>query len=155
MKFLSEITLTVCVLSVICTVMMMLVPDRYRRDIRSVVSLIAAIAIIASVLGADFSDIGADFESISFQSGVETRNSLIQSDVEKRLEDYMTSFLAEKGIKCKNIRVRTTIDEQNSIFITEAELLLDSSDKEREPFIRSILAEKIGEIDVKISYGDS
>ena len=144
MSFLKNAVLTVCMLSVISTLFMMLVPDRFRRDIKSVISLIA-----------DFSDLGTDFNSIEFQQSTASRNRLIQSEVESRAADIIASFLEENGISCKNIAVRTTIDGQNSIFITETDILLDSSEKEREQFVRSIIAERVGDIEVKIRYEDS
>ncbi len=155
MSFLKNAVLTVCMLSVISTLFMMLVPDRFRRDIKSVISLIAAVAIVTLILGADFSDLGTDFNSIEFQQSTASRNRLIQSEVESRAADIIASFLEENGISCKNIAVRTTIDGQNSIFITETDILLDSSEKEREQFVRSIIAERVGDIEVKIRYEDS
>lgn len=155
MSFLRSAALTVCLLSVICTLFMMLVPDRYRRDIRSVISLIAAVAVISLILGADFSDISSGFESPDFQSGAEARNQLVQRELESRVGDYIASFLGEEGINCKNISVRTTIDGQNSIFITDVGLWLDPSDEEREPLVRSLIAKKIGTAEVSISYEDS
>lgn len=155
MKFLTNITLTVCVLTVVCTVLMMLVPDRFRREIRSVISLIAAVTIGAMLIGADFEDISYGLENLRFDSEAASHDRLVQDELETRIGEYIASFLSEEGVECKKVSVRTTIDEQRRISITEASLRLDVSASELDSFVRALIGEKIGEIDVKISYEES
>ena len=155
MKFLTSLTLTVCVLSVIYTAMMMLVPDRFRRELRSVLSLITVVTLGAVILGADFSDVSARFENLSFDSGTYTRDQLVQSELETRIADYIGSLLSEQGISCKKITVGTTIDEQRRISITKASLTLDTAYQAQEAAITSLIRKNIGEIEVKITYEDS
>lgn len=155
MMFLTDLTLTICVLSLICTALMMLVPDRFRREIRSVIALIAAVTVCAMLLGVDISDISSELGTLSFNKDLATHDRLVQDELEGRISEYIASFLLEDGIECKKVEVRTTIDEQRRISITEASLELDDRDRDRESKARSLIREKIGEIDVKISYEES
>ena len=155
MSFLKHITLTVCVLSIIYTVLMMLVPDRFRRELRSVLSLLVVVSIGAMLLGADLSDISSEFSGISFSTELSSHDYLVQSELEERLAEYIESFLAEEGTFVKKVSVGTTIDEQRRISITKASLILDEADTGREQRIRALIEEKIGKIEVEISYEDS
>lgn len=155
MRFLTSLTLTVCILSILYTAMMMLVPDRFRRELRSVLSLIVVVTLGAVILGADFSDISARFENLSFDSGTYSRDQLIQTELETRISDYIGTLLDEQGISCKKITVGTTIDELRRISITKASLTLDSAYQAREALITSLISKNIGDIEVNITYEDS
>ena len=155
MKFLTSLTLTICVLSILYTAMMMLVPDRFRRELRSVLSLIVVVTLGAVIIGADFSDISARFENLSFESGSYSRDRLIQSELETRIADYISTLLTEQGISCKKITVGTTIDELRRISITKASLALDSVYRAQESIVTSTIQKNIGDIEVNIAYEDS
>ena len=155
MKFLTSLTLTVCTLSILYTAVMMLVPDRFRRELRSVLSLITAVTLGAVIIGADFSDISARFESLSFESASYSRDDLVQADLEARIADYILSVLSDRGITCKKISVGTTIDEQRRISITKASLTLEKSFQAQDALITSLISAKIGDIEVNITYEDS
>lgn len=155
MKFLTSLTLTVCTLSILYTAMMMLVPDRFRRELRSVLSLIAVVTLGAVIVGADFSDVSARFENLSFENGVYSRDSLVQAELEARIADCISDILSERGITCKKITVGTTIDELRRISITKASLTLDESFQAQDALITSLISAKIGDIEVNITYEDS
>lgn len=155
MRFLTSLTLTICTLSILYTAMMMLVPDRFRRELRSVLSLISVVTLGAVILGADFSDVNARFNSLSFDGSVSSRDRLIQSELETRIADYISTVLSEHGISCKKITVGTTIDEQRCISITKASLAVDESFRTQDALITSLIVNKIGDIEVKITYEDS
>ena len=155
MKFLTSLTLTVCVLSILHTAMMMLVPDRFRRELRAVLSLISFVTLGAVILGADFSDVASRFQNLTFDETAYTRDSLIQRDLEDRIAEYIGAVLLEKGIECKKIEVRTTIDEQRRISITKASLWCDKSYESDDAAITSLVKMKIGDIEVNTTYEDS
>lgn len=155
MRFLRDITMTVCILSLIYTALMMLVPDRFRRELRTVLAMTAAVTLGAMLLGADMSDISTQFGGLSFDAEDIQYKNMVQSELEARLEEYITTLLSESGTEVKKLTVRTTIDEQNRISITEASLELDGVYRGQEAQIRGLLSEKIGDIEVKISYEDS
>ena len=154
MSFLRNITLLICTASLIYTAVLMLVPDRFRREIRSVLALAAAVAVGAVITNADLSDLSGVFGEINMPQSLESRDSLIQEELEERLCDYLESLLSEQGINVKKPTVGTTIDGQRRISITDAGIELDSVYRERESEIRALIGEKIGEIEVKISYED-
>ena len=155
MRFLTSLTLTVCVLSILYTAMMMLVPDRFRRELRSVLSLITVVTLGAVILGADFSDISARFENLSFETGAYTRDQLIQNELETRIADYISTILYEHGISCKKITVGTTIDPERRISITKASLTVENTYLQQDALITSLIKQNIGDIEVKITYEDS
>lgn len=155
MRFLTSLTLTVCVLSILYTAMMMLVPDRFRRELRSVLSLITVVTLGAVILGADFSDISARFENLSFETGNYSRDQLIQNELETRIADYISTILSERGISCKKITVGTTIDSERRISITKASLTVENTYLQEDALITSLIKENIGDIEVKITYEDS
>lgn len=154
MKLITNLTFTVCVLSLCSTALLMLVPDRYRREIRSVVSLVAAVSVGAIILGADYSDFPA-FPAYGLDSSLAASDELVQKELEARLSGYLQTLLEEEGVSAKKVQVRTTIDNSRSIFITKASLWLDQSSAGLAPFAESKIKEKIGDIEVEIIYEDS
>lgn len=154
MKFLSGLCFTVCVMSIVYTALMMLAPDRFRREIKGVFALVAVITVFSSFLHADLSDISEGLAGIDFERESYSRDELVKAELEERVAEYIKSFLAEEGIECKKISVRTTIDEQRRISISEASLEADLSQSGAEDLIRSLIAEKIGGIEVNIIYGE-
>lgn len=155
MTFLKNMTLAICVLSLAHTAIMMLVPDRFRSEMRSVTALIAVVTLSSMFIHADISDISLELGKISFESKAVSRNELVQRELESRISEYIASFLEEDGVRIKKVSVGTTIDEQYSIFITEVGLILDPSESSREEQIRGTVTEKIGDIEVKIGYEEN
>lgn len=154
MKLITNLTLTICVLSLCSTAILMLAPDRYRREIRSVVSLVTVVSVGAIILGADYSDLPA-LPAYDFDAPLAASDELVQRELESRLSDYLFTFLEEEGITAKKVEVGTTIDNSRSIFITKASLWLDHDSAELVPFAEAKIKEKIGDIEVKIIYEDS
>lgn len=154
MSFLKTFTLAVCGLSVVGSVAMMLVPDRFRREMRAVIAISAFAAVAALVSGADFSDISSGLSFGEKPLDSPSYEQLVCEELEAQVADYIESFLKEAGIDCKKVAVGTTIDGQYRIFITEASLKLDPSEKDKEDLARALIKEKIGEIKVEISCED-
>lgn len=153
MKLISNLTLTVCVLSLASTVILMLVPDRFRREIRSVVSLVAVVSVGAIILGADYSDLPA-LPKADLDPQPAASDELVRLELESRLSDYVFTLLEEEGITVKKVEVGTTIDNSRSIFITKASLWLDPASERLAPLAEAKIKEKIGDIEVQIIYGD-
>ena len=155
MRFLLGLTLTVCTVSVISTALMMLAPDRFRREIKAVISLITAVALCSAILKTDFSGLAEKFSLPDFDSEAVSNDRLIQGELESRISEYLQSLLEEEGIDVKKVSVGTTIDGNRRISITKASLRLGSEEKPREEQVRSLIAQKIGQIDVEIYYEGS
>lgn len=155
MTLLRNLTLSVCILSLVHTVLIMLVPDRFRGEIRSVTALIIAVTVAGFMLNADFSDIPSGLGMQDFDSALETRNDLVKSELEAKVGEYIVSLLGQQGIESEKVSVRTTIDGQNSIFITEVSITLSQNDSPREESVRALVRDRIGDVDVEILYGDN
>ncbi len=155
MNALKTLALAICVLSAAYTVLMMLVPDRYRSELRSVLSLAALVTVGAIALGADFDGISPGLSDLGRYNAEFSGDSLVQAELEARVSDYLSTLLSERGIECKKVSVGTTIDAQRRIFITKASLRLDRAFGPREAEVRALIDEKIGEIEVEIVYEES
>lgn len=154
MKTLAGITLAVCALSVVHTALSMLAPDRYRREMRAIVALIAVAALAHVISGADFSYDDFDFGDISGSGTFLSRDDLIKKELEDKISDYISSLLSERGIVPKKISVTATIDGQRRISITKASLTLDQTYREEEPKISSLIRENVADIPIDYFYGD-
>lgn len=153
MKTLAGITLAICALSVVHTALSMLAPDRYRREMRAIVALIAVAALAHVISGADFSYDDFDLGDISGGTFL-SRDDLIKKELEDKISDYIFSLLSERGIVPKKISVTATIDGQRRISITKASLTLDQSYREEEPKISSLIRENVADIPIDYFYGD-
>ena len=154
MNLLNNITFVICVLSVGYTAVMMLVPDRFRAEIRSVFALAGVVTVVGIAAGADMSELPQKFEDFE-ESGIVSENDrLIQAELEARVGEYLESLLREEGIICKKVAVGTTIDSLRRIFITEADIWLDSGYADREGDIKELVRNKIGDIGLNINYED-
>ncbi len=153
MKTLAGITLAVCALSVVHTALSMLAPDRYRREMRTIVALIAVAALAHVISGADFSYDDFDFGDLSGGAFL-SRDDLIKKELEDKISDYISSLLSERGIVPKKISVTATIDGQRRISITKASLTLDRTYREEEPKISSLIRENVADIPIDYFYGD-
>ncbi len=139
MKTLVTVTLLISVLAVVNTLVLSLSPDRYRREFRAMLSLMSLAAIGSVLLGADFSDISSRFEDIALPDMSIKRDEAITSELDKKLQEYLFTCLAEKGIAPENIFIETTIDAERRIFITKARITLPAGYSGREGEIKSLL----------------
>lgn len=155
MSALKNLVFAICVLSVAYTVLMMLVPDRYRGELRSVLALVMLTAFAAIAVRADISDISPQLADFGKYGGISENDRLIQSELETRIGEYISSLLSENGIVCKKLSVGTTIDSERRISITVASLQLDPAYEDREDVIYSVIKDKIGDIEIQISYEES
>ncbi len=155
MTLIKDLTLAICVLSLGYALLSVLVPDRYRSELRSIASLAAAVTVIGMISGADFGDVMTGFPEFSAEEGTYERERLICAELEERIGEYLSELLEEEGLGCKKVSVRTTIDGQNRISITEVGLVADGALREREGDIRALVLEKIGSVGIEIRYGES
>lgn len=154
MKFFTQTVLAAAVLGTLHILLLALAPDKYRREIKAIISLITVITIASLLSGADFSDITSSLKEIELSESVYSNDELVKKDLEGRIEQYLEALLSEQGIECKKISVGTTIDESRRIFITKASLRLSEEYSDREPEIRELIKTRIGEIGTEISYED-
>lgn len=154
MKLITDLTLTVCLISVVSVIILMLSPDRLRREMKTVVAIVSAAAICAALSHGELTFMPEGFENIALSYETLERDRLVQAELEERVGGYISSFLEEAGIECKKVSVGTTIDGQRRIFITGASLELAEKNAETEARATALIKEKIGDIEVKISYGE-
>ena len=154
MKFLTETVFLVSSLSAVNALLLMLAPDRYRREVKAVLSLIIAASVIGTFINADFSDISGFTYAPDLSGAGYSSDEAVKKELSGRIADYIGSLMDERGISCKKIEVETSIDENRSIFITKASLWLGPDQAESEPRISSLILSKIGDIDIEFIYED-
>lgn len=157
MTFLKNLTLSICVLSVVYLIVSMLSPDRYKRQIRAVLSLICAVTVAGVILGSadeDF-DTGIDINgSQSLSGSQEYATNLILSELESKLDEQIGNMMLQSGVPVQKISVKTNIDDEGSIFISEISMTVDGSKDEYEQKIKGITSEKIGEVSMNLTFSE-
>lgn len=150
MNPLSKIVLTITVLTIVRALLLALSPDRWRRDIKTVISVICVIILAGVLTHTDFSTLDSAFSDVEMPSPRFERDALIQSELEKKLSDYVTALLDEKGISTQKVEIKTTISPERSISITEAILTMNETEALRLEEAVSLIKEKVGDIEVQV-----
>ncbi len=142
MTAVKNITLTVCILSLVYMIVMMLTPDSFKQKMKTVISILTALTIAGAILNIDFSmdeDIGTDLLYESEYS----YNELVLDELDQRLADSILLIYEENYIPIEKISVETNIDEDNSIFISKISLTISGSSKAYESKSRSVTSDRI------------
>lgn len=98
MGLLKNITVSVCLLSLVYSVMMLLTPDRFKRQMKSVISIITAVTMGGLIIsGGNAEDI---FSSINIPSIGESQssNTAVMRELEERLNEQIQKLMEENGI---------------------------------------------------------
>ncbi len=155
MIFLKNLTISICVLSLMYFIIMLITPDRYKRQLRSLISIIAAVTIGGIVLGADFSFDGIpQIESESLNGSVSYADQLVISELEKRLEEQIGKMIQEAQIPMEKISVETNIDDDNCIFISKISMTIGGSREKYEAEAIRLVETKIGDISIDLTFSE-
>lgn len=103
MGLLKNITISVCVLSLVYCIMMLLTPDRFKRQMKSVISIITAVTLGGLIIsGGNAEEI---FSSINIPSISEKQssNAAVMRELEARLNEQIQKLMVEKGIPVEKI----------------------------------------------------
>ena len=153
MTFLKNITISICILSLVYSVFMLLTPDRFNRQIRVVISLITAVVIGGIVLG--ISEIPEDIFGLDIPDAAGdfmNRQELVIKELEAELAKQITLIFAENEVPTENIYLKTDIDGDNCIFISELVVTVKGGREEFEEKAESIIKSRIGDIEHRIIY---
>lgn len=129
MGLLKNITVSVCLLSLVYSVMMLLTPDRFKRQMKSVISIITAVTMGGLIIsGGNAEDI---FSSINIPSIGESQssNTAVMRELEERLNEQIQKLMEENGIPIEKIDVSVDIDRDNCIFISKLAAQISGSQK--------------------------
>ena len=154
MNWLKTLTLGVCAFSLIYTLVKSLTPNKYQQQIKTVLSFVFALFIGSMVLGFDVSDLDNAFSGISDNYNISQENRFVIDEIEARLSDYLQVEIENVGIYPEKVTVKTNIDDNLCISISEARVVLNNSDSLKAEAVRKIVSQKIGDIDVIIEFSE-
>lgn len=154
MNWLKNLTLGICSLSVIYTSIKILAPQRFQAQIKTVVSLLFAILLGSMILGFDISDLSDSLSGISYSYEIAEEDKLVIAEIESRLSEYLQTEIENIGITPQKVSIKTNIDDNLCISISEARVVLGDEDENRSESIRKLIAQKIGDIDVFIEFSE-
>ncbi len=152
MGLLKNIAVSVCVLSLVYCIMMLLTPDRFKRQMKSVISIITAVTMGGLIIsGSSGEDI---FSSINIPSIGESQssNAAVMRELEARLSEQIQRLMEENGIPVEKIDVSVDIDGDNCIFISKLAAQISGSQKLYEEKIRSLVKSDIGDVNLEIAF---
>lgn len=152
MGLLKNIAVSVCVLSLVYCIMMLLTPDRFKRQMKSVISIITAVTMGGLIIsGSSGEDI---FSSINIPSIGESQssNAAVMRELEVRLSEQIQRLMEESGIPVEKIDVSIDIDGDNCIFISKLAAQISGSQKLYEEKVRSLVKSDIGDVNLEIAF---
>lgn len=152
MGLLKNIAVSVCVLSLVYCIMMLLTPDRFKRQMKSVISIITAVTMGGLIIsGSSGEDI---FSSINIPSIGESQssNAAVMRELEVRLSEQIQRLMEESGIPVEKIDVSVDIDGDNCIFISKLAAQISGSQKLYEEKVRSLVKSDIGDVNLEIAF---
>lgn len=152
MGLLKNIAVSVCVLSLVYCIMMLLTPDRFKRQMKSVISIITAVTMGGLIIsGSSGEDI---FSSINIPSIGESQssNAAVMRELEVRLSEQIQRLMEENGIPVEKIDVSIDIDGDNCIFISKLAAQISGSQKLYEEKVRSLVKSDIGDVNLEIAF---
>ena len=152
MGLLKNIAVSVCVLSLVYCIMMLLTPDRFKRQMKSVISIITAVTMGGLIIsGSGGEDI---FSSINIPSigKSQSSNAAVMREFEVRLSEQIQRLMEENGIPVEKIDVSIDIDGDNCIFISKLAAQISGSQKLYEEKVRSLVKSDIGDVNLEIAF---
>lgn len=152
MGLLKNITISVCVLSLVYCIMMLLTPDRFKRQMKSVISIITAVTLGGLIIsGGNAEDIFSWINIPSIGEG-QSSNAAVMRELEARLNEQIQKLMVENGIPVEKIDVSVDIDGDNCIFISKLAAQISGSQKLYEEKVRSLVKTDIGDVNLEIAF---
>ncbi len=153
MTAIKNITLTVCILSLVYMLVMMLTPDSFRQKMITVISILTALTIAGAVLNIDFS-FDEDIDTDLLCEYDYSYDELVLRELEQRLADSILLIYEENEIPVEKISVETNIDEDYSISISKISLTISGDADSYESRIRKVTSDRIGEVTLEMSFSE-
>ncbi|MCD8108101.1 MAG: hypothetical protein LUE20_09095 [Oscillospiraceae bacterium] len=153
MTAVKNITLTVCILSLVYMLVMMLTPDSFRQKMKTVISILTALTIAGGVLNIEFS-FDENLDTDLLYGYDYSYDELVLSELEQRLADSILLIYKENDIPVEKISVETNIDEDYSISISKISLTISGDSDSYESRIRKVTSDRIGEVTLEMSFSE-
>ncbi len=153
MTAIKNITLTVCILSLVYMLVMMLTPDSFRQKMKTVISILTALTIAGAVLNIDFS-FDEDIDTDLLCEYDYSYDELVLRELEQRLADSILLIYEENEIPVEKISVETNIVEDYSISISKISLTISGDADSYESRIRKVTSDRIGEVTLEMSFSE-
>ncbi len=153
MTVVKNITLTVCILSLMYMLIMMLTPESYKQKMKVVISILTALTVAGAVLNIDFT-FDEEIDTDSLYEYDYSYNDIVMGELEDKLADTIFLIYDENGIPVEKISVETNIDEDGSIFISKISLTISGVSESYESIINKVTKERIGEVALELSFSE-
>ncbi len=155
MSTIMNISAALCVLSLLHTIIALLSPERFRRQLSIVMSIISALVIGSMFLGADISFDEIELPNTdTFEQSYEKANELVVQELEDRLSEYVSNLMDEMEVPAEKISVKTTIDKSGSISISEVSMTVNGSKEVYGAKITEIIKSEIGKVKLTLEYSE-
>lgn len=152
---LITLSYSICIASVAYTLVMLISPERYKNQLQGVMSVITAAAICSAFLsGAKGIELELDGLGGSYQGGSGI-NGMVVLELEKRLEEEIAKLINENGIPAENVSVKTNIDGDNCISISELTVSVVGSKEDYEARLNELVKSRIGDISINMVFLES
>ncbi len=154
MEFLKNITISVCALSLVYSIMMLLTPDRFKRQMKSVISVIIAVTIGGIILHGGYDDDFLSSLEIPSFDARSSSNEMMLTELEARLNVQIEKLIEEKGIPVEKVETDIDIDADNCIFISRLLIEVNGAKSEYEEKLRSIVKSDIGDVNLETAFAE-
>ena len=152
---LITLSYSICIASVAYTLVMLISPERYKNQLQGVMSVITAAAICSAFLsGAKGIELELDGLCGSYLGGSGI-NGMVVLELEKRLEEEIAKLINENGIPAENVSVKTNIDGDNCISISELTVSVAGSKEDYEARLNELVKSRIGDISTNMVFLES
>ena len=146
LEYISAYAGSLCVGSVICAVLELIVSGtRLQKTVRLVIGAFLLCIVIGPLLSSGVGNIGDSIIEIPEQS--DFSGAILQSEktiLKKELSGLIVSTLKSEGITPREVNVTMDIDEDNSISLIRAKIILSRDDTFKCSTVRSVMREKLG-----------
>lgn len=150
---LKNITLSICIISLVYSILILLTPDRFHRQAKIIISLITA-AVIGGIL-LNFKDLPDNLLGIGITSEdghFVNRQDLVVGALEEELTRQITMIFTENSVPIEKIYLKTDIDGDNCIFISELVITVKGERESYGDIPESIVKSRIGDVNHRILF---
>lgn len=157
MDAIKGITFMACFLGIAISMLDIVTPsDKLKKQIRFIFSLVFIIAITTAILNSkvDFKiPTSEDIENTEqYKNVMKTYTECLANNFKSNIEKNLNEKLKINNIEAQQVSLNVDIDEDDSISILGADVVLDKSQKYIESKVVSVIKNEIGETEVNILY---
>lgn len=150
MNYIKNLSLGICILSVLFYVLKLLIPQKYEKQISMICGVIFSLFIASKLLNFELSSFEDGFKKYNISDDSVFAEDIIYSEIEMNIAEYISSMLDENGIIVNKINIKIYKDDDNYLILDE--IILDIDD-ENQAKADSLIKTRIGNI--KITFTSS